>query len=154
MACDHSPALIMLWFSTQDIPGLEMPQVFLRQLHPEALRTNRKIIERRVNCSCRMREHELRCSEWRLSVCRGLWRHWIGKSFLKQFSIWVSAETWRVFIIFKVIGLRLFNDSYLVPCSQPLVSILCELFSISRSNYSQLGDICALCQEPNRWLVT
>ena len=40
-----------------------MPQVFLRQLHSEALRTNRKIIEKQVNFSCRMREHEL-------SVCR------------------------------------------------------------------------------------
>jgi hypothetical protein len=53
----------MLWFSTQDIPGLEMPQVFLRQLHSEALRTNRKIIEKQVNFSCRIKKHEL-------SVCR------------------------------------------------------------------------------------
>ena len=52
----------MLWFS-RDIPGLELPQVFLRQLHPGAMRTNWKILEKRVNFSCRMREHEI-------SVCR------------------------------------------------------------------------------------
>ena len=52
----------MLWFS-RDIPSLEVPQVFLRQLHPGAMRTNWKILEKRVNFSCRMREHEL-------SVCR------------------------------------------------------------------------------------
>ena len=52
----------MLWFS-RDIPGLEVPQVFLSQLHPGAMRTNWKILEKRVNFSCRMREHEP-------SVCR------------------------------------------------------------------------------------
>jgi hypothetical protein len=53
----------MLGFFTQDIPGLEMPQVFLRELHPGAMRTNMKIIEKRVNFSCSIREHELLCAE-------------------------------------------------------------------------------------------
>ena len=52
----------MLCFS-REIPGLELPQVFLSQLHPGPMRTNWKILEKRVNFSCRMREHEL-------SVCR------------------------------------------------------------------------------------
>ena len=38
----------MLGFSTQELPGPEMPQVFLRQLHPGIMRTTRKITEKRV----------------------------------------------------------------------------------------------------------
>jgi hypothetical protein len=51
-------SLVMLGFSTQDIPDLEI-QVFLRQLHPGTLRTTRKIREKSVIFSCKMRVRDL-----------------------------------------------------------------------------------------------
>ena len=134
----------MLWFS-RDIPGLEVPQVFLSQLHPGAMRTNWKILEKRVNFSCRMREHEL-------SVCRvkGNWMQRSlmtrqGKAFIKQFPIWDSIETLRFFIIYKVIELRVFNGCYIAPCSQLLAFILYLLFSISQNQIFSLSGIFVFC---------